>query len=290
MKEQFLGMLMSKLAVTKVRKEYEKNQRENEGTLQMPKFVCVVGIFTMVFCAAVMAAVLITKQDRTTIIIAGIVFGTMFMLGLFLVLNERNFKVIYKDGQIIYRNLLRQTRKYDCHNIKEAYYTDGGGIKLKFNDGKKLRFEKEESYFCQCILQKEHIKCQVKGDENPVIKVYLHPIMMWILWITSGALLVATLFYDPMLVLGTILVVIFSLGCQLSWTEYDKKSKILTRRKIVFSKTYDMHSCSAKPIYEDGYLMAIGIYQGKKKVAKIPVSREYKNRARLVKALCGIVA
>ena len=80
---------------------------------------------------------------------------------------------------------------------------------------------------------------------------------------------------------------IFCLGYQLSWTEYDKKSKILTCRKIVFSKSYDMHSCSAKPIYENGFLTIIEIYRGKKKVAKIPVSRKYKNRARLIKALCG---
>lgn len=74
----------------------------------------------------------------------------------------------------------------------------------------------------------------------------------------------------------------------MSSTTYDKESKILTRKKCGFSKKYDMHFCSAKPVYDGNALMMIEIYEKNKKVAKIPASREYKNRERMVQALCKV--
>ena len=44
----------------------------------------------------------------------------------------------------------------------------------------------------------------------------------------------------------------------------------------------------AKPVYENGFLMYIEIYKYNKKVAKIPVSVEYKNRALFARLLCRV--
>lgn len=287
MLQHFLTTVLSKLAVRKTIEDYEKNQRENIGTLKPPKFVLVVGIASMVIWAMLMSLVLIFSKDVTTVLVCAVVFGSMFALGLFLVLYERNFMATYRDGIIIYRNIFRITQKYACQDIEHAYYKDRGGIQFVFKDGRKLSFDKEESYFYKEIIKREHLSCRFKGEENPIIKVYFHPFLMCPCWTFGGGMLIFS-FGEPGLFLFAILVLLFCLVCQLSKTTYDKERKILTRIRCGFSKQFDMNYCLAKPVYEDGFIMTIEIYEKKKKVGKIPVSVEYKNRARLIRALCRI--
>lgn len=281
--------MLSRFAVNKTIKDYKKNQQENIGVLMPPKSILILGIISMVFWAALMIAVLIFAKDVTTILICALVFGSLFALGLFLVLYERNFLVIYRDGEIIYRNLFRITRKFSCRDIAHTYYTDGGGIQLVFKDGRKLSFGKEESYFSGKIVKTEHLKCQFRGEESTVIKVRLHPFIMLPLWFLSGGMALGSLF-APDLFLYAILITLVCLGCQMSNTTYDQDSKILTRRRYGFAKHYDMLLYSAKPVYRDDFLVYIELYKGNQKITKIPVSREYKNRARLAWILCGVTA
>lgn len=288
MLQQFLTVFLSKSTVNKTIEEYEKYQHENIGVLRPPKFIFILGAVSSVFWAVLMTAVLLSSKDGITLTFCGIIFGILFALGLFLMLYAGNFMVIYRDNQIIYRNFFHLTHKFNCQDIELAYYTDSGGLKIIFKDRKKLTFSKEERFFYNEIVKNEHLKCRFNGEEISIIKVYLHPFLMCPLWIVNGALIFCSILY-PTLFLFAILMLIFCIGCQLSNTEYNKESKILTRRKYGFSRKYDMHFCSAKPLYEENFLMAIEIYERNKKVAKIPVSREYKNRARLISALCGII-
>ena len=179
------------------------------------------------------------------------------------------------------------TRKYECSDIEHVYYKDAGGIWIVFRDGKKLSFDKQEYYFYREILKREGLKCKYKGDENPVMKAYFHPFMMCPCWLICGCAVVGSL-WESSLVVFAILALLFCVGCQLSNTIYDRKSKVLTRRICGFARKYDMKEHSAKPVYENGFLMKIEIYKKNKKVANVPVSVEYKNRARLIRELCGV--
>lgn len=286
MLQNFLTMFLSRLTVQKTVEAYEKDQQKNIGTLKPPQSVFVVGVISMIFSALFVAASFIFAEGATARIVCGIVFGCLFALGLFLVMYGKNFLVIYREGEIIYRNLFCRTRKFDCAEIEDVFYTDSGGIKILFRDGRKLSFAKEERYFYKEILKKERLKCRFPGEENEQIKVYLNPFLMYSFWIVCLGMIAASFFYPSLfLFAGPLLLV--CLGCQMSDTTYDKKNKILIRRKCGFSKKCDMRSCTAKPVYQDQFLMAIEIYEQKKKVARVPVSVEYKNRARMARALCG---
>jgi len=287
MLQHFSTTTLSKLAVKKTIDDYEKNQKENVGTLQPPKFVLIVGIGSMIIWGVLMLLVVFLTRDLTTWILCGVVFGSLFALGLFLVLYERNYKVIYKEGVIIYRGLLRITREYECQNIEHAYYKDSGGIQFVFKDGKKLSFSREEYYFYNQVLRKEKIKAKYKGEENPVIKVGFHPFFMYPCWFVC-AISTLGILWAPELIVFIFFLFLFCLGCQLSYTTYDKESKILIRRRCGFTKKYDMRQHTTKPVYENGFLMTIEIYKNKKKVGSIPVSVEYKNRARMIHTLCRI--
>lgn len=287
MVQNFLTTVLSKLAVKRTIEDYEKIQRENPGRIKVPSFLFWIGMISMVFWGAMMILVLFFAKDAVTVMICAIVFGVLFLLGLFLVLYEKNYKVVYKDGMIIYRNIFRMTRTYICDDIEHAYYKDSGGIRFVFKNGKKLNFAKEEQVFYEEVIKKEHLKCTFKGEEKAIIKVYFHPFFMCPCWIVGAGMLLCT-FWLPEIFLFAILVLLFCLGCQLSNTTYDKEQKILTRTICGLSKKYDMKNCSAKPVYENGYLMKIEIYEKDKRVTKVPVSVEYKNRARLIRAICRI--
>lgn len=286
MLQNFLTMFLSRLTVRKTVEAYEKDQQKNTGTLKQPQSVLVVGAISMAFSALLIAASFVFADGAAARIVCGIVFGCLFVLGLFLVLYGKNFLVIYREGEIIYRDLFCRIRKFDCGEIESAFYTDSGGIKILFRDGRKLSFAKEERYFYKEILKKEHLKCRFPGDENEQIKVCLHPFLMYPFWILCVCMIVASFFYPSLFLFAGVLFLV-CLGCQMSDTTYDKKNKILTRRRCGLSKKYDMRFCTAKPVYQDRFLMAIEIYENKKKVVKVPVSAEYINRAGMAKALCG---
>lgn len=279
--------LLSKLAVHKTIKDYAKSQQNNIGILKPPKIIFVFGGISMLIWSVFMIVSLLFTKDTMALTICTIVFGSLFALGLFLVVYQRNFMMIYKDGEIIYRNIFHVVHKFNCQDIEHTYYTNTGGIKLIFKDGRKLKFDKEESYFYKEIVEKEHLKCQFEWEECSTITICLHPFLMCLLWCICGGMVFILFLYDFSLSC-TILMFVFCLGYQMSSTTYDKESKILTRKKCGFSKKYDMHFCSAKPVYDGNALMMIEIYEKNKKVAKIPASREYKNRERMVQALCKV--
>lgn len=132
----------------------------------------------MVFFGICTAGALFSKNTGTYgKVFCCIIFGAFIFLGLFLVLYQLNYLVIYQKGKIIYRNVFRITKKY-CQEITDALYMDGGGIRFLFRDGKKLTFGREETHFYHYIIDNEKIRCKDKGEDAPVIKVTFHPLMM----------------------------------------------------------------------------------------------------------------
>ncbi len=287
MLQDFFTTTLSTLVINKAIDDYEKNQKENIGTLKPPKFTLVVGIISMVILATLMLIVLFFIKDAIIVILCAIFSGTLFTVALFVVLYERNCKVLYRDGMIIYRNIFRITSEYACKDIEHTYYKDNDGIQFIFRDGRKLSFTREEKYFYREIVRNEHLKYKFKGEEKPIIKVYFHPFFMYPYWLLSIGMLICT-YWDHQMFLLAILLLLFCLGCQLSYTTYDKAQKILTCTKCGFSKQYNMNSYLTKPVYENRILIAIELYEKNKRVAKIPTSAVYKNRAKLIHALCEV--
>lgn len=288
--QHLLTVLISKITVKKVVDEYEKSQKENLYTLQPPKIILWIGLFSVLFWGILSLVALCTAKDVSTIILCGSIFGILLLLGLFLIAYTLNYKVTYKNGLITYRNLLRITKEYSCKDIEKAYYLDQGGIQLIFNTGKKLTFSKEEYYFYNHILNKEHIKAEFKEDDKTVT-LKMNELIICILWVPSVILIIGT-FQNSGLCLFALCGIAVCTWLQFSNVTYNKDTKLLTVTKcILVKKKYSMLECSAKPIKdESGYITRIDIYKDNKRVGKIPVSAEYKNRAKLIKALCKINA
>lgn len=283
-----ISQLASKLVVSKTIEEFAKSQKENLGTLKPPKIAGIVGLIDMIFCGVIMIIVTVTqREDIFTVLFCDGIFGAGFVLGLFLVLYTRNFLMVYKDGQIIYRNILGITRAYDCHDITHVYYRDNGGLQFVFQNGKKMNFDAEESIFASVVVGKEKLKQEFKDGLQTVIKVSYHPAFIIPFWCIAaffvyGALTEA----NGGMLLFAIMALLFCVGLQTSGTTYDTEERILTRRRCGFPKRYQIRGCQAKKVYEGGFLMKIDIFQGKKKIVSVPVSREFKNRAKLIYALC----
>lgn len=286
-----LTVTLAKKAVNKVHNDFKVKQEGWVSISEPPVFVTVIGIVSMVFWLALMGLVLWQGNDTETIVFCGVVFGGAFLLGLFLTLYGINYKAVYKNNKIFYTNIFRKTRVYDCKDIKEVYYNDSGSTKFVFNDNKKLSFGKEEEDFSYAILSGEKLKYKFKGDENSIVKMYLHPSLSLPFW-AFFAFSLWGMFDDPALVVVAVplffICLAASMAYKVCYTQYDKKQKILKRTRFGFSKTYDMRYHIAKPVYENGFLMYIEIYKYNKKVAKIPVSVEYKNRALFARLLCRV--
>ena len=107
------------------------------------------------------------------------------------------------------------------------------------------------------------------------------------LWIACLSIVFCS-FFDLTVVPYAIFMLLFSLGLQLSYTTYDTENKILIRRKCGFKKKCNMTVCDAKPVYQGDFMVGIEVYEGRKKLTKVPVFIEYKNRARLIKTFFGI--
>ena len=268
--------------------EYRKSQRENIGTLKPLKSRGQLGIFGMVVWTIMLLATFFLEDDSRTIIVCGMWFGLLFMLSLYLVLYERNFRVVYKEGKITYRNIIRKTRVYDCKDIVHTYYTNMGGIQFVFRNGKKLEFGEKETFFCYVIIVKEHLKGEFKGGLPTVIKVYLHPIYMSILWGIEAALLIwAYIVSESWILFLAICWALVCLGVQTSRTTYDREKQILTCRRCGFVKRYDMCKYHAKPGYEYSFLRKIKVYDNKKMVTEFTVSPAYKNQIKMIYAICN---
>ena len=285
MKESILSAHAAEDVTRKLTKDYEELQKENSGILKVPKIIGILGVVDMVFFGICTAGALFSKNTGTYgKVFCCIIFGALIFLGLFLVLYQLNYLVIYQKGEIIYRNIFRSTKKYDCQEITEALYMDGGGIRFIFRDREKLTFGREETCFYHYIIDNEKIRCKDKGEDTPVIKVTFHPLMMVPCWSFFVLFSVWSLCEGEVL-LYMLPVFLFCLACQLSYTTYDKNTRILTRTRCGFSKKYDMRRISVKKIYRNDNLMNLALYDGKKKVGSVPVSAEYKNRTALVHAI-----
>ena len=170
--------------------QYRKNQRENIGTFKPLKSTKQAGILDMIVATIMLLIMPFFEGSLLLGIACGIVFGLFWLTGLYLVLYERNFQVVYKDGKIIYRNTFRKTKIYECKDIVHTYYLDTGGIQFVFRNGKKLNFDENATFFCYVIIVKEHLKGEFKGGLPTVIKVYMHPAGMSIFWIIQAAFLI----------------------------------------------------------------------------------------------------
>ena len=266
-------------------KDYEELQNENSGILKAPKIIGILGVVEMAIFGICTAGVLLSQNTGTyEKVFCCIIFGVFIFLGLFLVLYQLNYLVIYQNGEIIYRNIFRTTKKYDCQKITEALYLDGGGIRFIFTNGQKLTFGREETHFYRYIINNEQIRCKDKAEDAPVIKVTFHPLMMIPCW-SFFVLFTVWSLCEGEVPLYMLPVFLFCLACQLSYTTYDKSTRILTRTRCGFSKKYDMRRISVKKIYRNDNLMSLALYDGRKKVGSVPVSTEYKNRTALVHAI-----
>lgn len=283
-----LSQIVSRLVASKTIEEFEKNQKENLGTLKPPQIVGIVGLIDMIFCGVIMIIVTITqKEDIFTVLFCDGIFGAGLILGLFLVLYTRNFLMIYQDGKIVYRNILGRTRTYDCRDITHVYFRDNGGLQFVFQNGKKMNFDAEESIFANIVVGKEKLKREFKDGLQTVIKVSYHPALTVPFWcITAFFVYGALTEENGGLLLFAIIALLFCVGLQTSGTTYDTEERILTRRRCGIPKRYQIRGCQAKKVYEGGFLMKIDIFQGKKKIVSVPVSREFKNRAKLIYVLC----
>ena len=154
MNPNFLITGLAKAATQKTSEDYEKSQRKNEGSLKPPVFILFVGLIDMIifFVVGIIMAFHFTSDELWTEVFCYSVDFIMFSLGLYLLLYYLNFRVIYNNGIITYRNIVRITNTFDCREIKKVYCKDRGGVVFLFQNGKKLRFDKEESYFAGSII------------------------------------------------------------------------------------------------------------------------------------------
>ena len=281
-----LSGFMARLAEKKADELYEENQKKNIGVLKMPASFFWFGLAGMVVFGVLLIVVAPVADDNG---LSYGLFGFLFVSGLLIAVIQKNCLALYRDNEIIYRNILRITRKYDCREIDCAYYSDGGGILFVFQDGRKLRFDKDERVFYRDIVKREQVKCRFRGDEKPVIKAGYHPLLLGFFWVLILSMIVLVLQRpDRDMILTIMIMALIFLGFQLSTTSYDKERKILTRRIYGFPFKYDMSRCKAKAVYEGDLVKGIAIYKNGRKRVKIPVGTEYRNSAALAYALCGV--
>lgn len=279
---------MARLAEKKADELCEENQKKNIGVLKMPAFFFWFGLAGMVVFGVFLIVVAPVADDNG---LSYGLFGFLFVSGLLIAVIQKNCLALYRDNEIIYRNILRITRKYDCREIDCAYYSDSGGILFVFKDGRKLRFDKDERVFYRDIVKREQVKCKFRSDEKPVIKAGYHPLLLGFFWMLILSMIVLEIVLqrpDQDMILMIMIMALIFLGFQLSTTSYDKERKILTCRIYGFPFKYDMSCCKAKAVYEDDLVKGIAIYKDGRKRVKIPVGTEYKNSAALAYVLCGV--
>lgn len=287
MLQQFLSSLLTQLTTDKMLAEYKKKHRSNSDAFKPPKYNLGIGLICIVFFGALFILTLFSSEDMLTKIFCYIVFGFFTVVAFFLILYSQNFLVLYERGTITYRNIFRITRTYSIKDITHVYYKHSGGIQFIFNDNRVLSFDELDAYFYYPIIINENLSCEYRGGITPIIKVYYHPVYMWIFRIIGIALAVLTLL-SPYFLLFAIITFLYCLGCHLSYTTYDQEHKILTRRRWGFSKQYDLHDCSVEPTYRFTTIISLTIYEHDKRLATIPVSIEFKNRVQLIHTLCDI--
>lgn len=290
MNPSFLITALAQAATHKASEEYEKSQRENAGSLNPPIFLLILGLIDMsiFLVVGIIMAFSFTSEELWAEVFCYIVDIIMFSLGLYLFLYYLNFRVNYKNGIITYSNIFHITKNFDCRDIKSVYCKDRGGVIFYFKNGKKLKFDKEENYFSQLIIQNENLERHFLGEENPVVKVCFHHYFMIPLWIFSLFIFIISLIFEPKMIFFPIVLLVFCIGNQISYTSFDFNTKILTRCRFGFKSQYDMHHYFAKPVMENGFIMKIEIYDQDGVAAELPMSTEYKNRARMIYALCKI--
>ena len=281
---------LAKGATQKLSEDYEKSQRENAGSLTPPFFIFLVGLVDMIIflIAGIVMAFSMASEVLGTKVFCYAVDFIMFSLGLALVLYYLNFRAGYKNGIITYRNIFRVTRTYDCREIKTVYCKDRGGVVFLFQNGKKLRFDKEESYFAQLIIRNENLERHFPGEESTLVKVSLHPLLMVPLWLLDIVLFIVAFLFDLQGVIIPIILLVLCVGGHISYSSYDVNMKILVRSRFGFKSRYDMHHYMARPVKEGGFVMKIEIFDRDGVATRIPLSTEYKNRARMIFELCKI--
>ena len=265
--------------------EYQKNQQENIGILKQPKSMGQIGMVGVIVWAIIL---LIGENDPPANIGEGVLVGIywlFFALFICLILYERNFQVIYKDGKITYRNMFRKTRVYDCKDIVHIYYMNNGGIQFTFKNGKNLFFDETEIFFCNVIMETENLRGEFKGGLPTVIKIYLHPICMIMLWSLEVPMLILAYAISAIVWLA-IFWALVCLVIKINSTTYDREKQMLICRKWGFAKHYDIRHCQVKPIYEYGYIRKIKIYDGKKYITTFSISPVDKNRGWMIRTLC----
>ena len=108
------------------------------------------------------------------------------------------------------------------------------------------------------------------------------------LWLLDIVLFIVAFLFDLQGVIIPIILLVLCVGGYISYSSYDVNTKILVRSRFGFKSQYDMHHYMARPVQEGGFIMKLEIYDHKGVATRIPLSTEYKNRARMIYLLCNI--
>lgn len=265
---------------------YLKKQLENPNVLKTPISFSITCIILLIIYVPISSSIYATAHSTAEKIITVLMLALLWLGIIFMLLFSTNHLVIYKDGHIIHRNALRITRKFNCKDIEHIIYEDDGDTKFIFNNGKKFRLTKEERFFRRNLMEKENLKYEFRGSESSVIKVHASPHLLFTFWPLLALILAISIFVDLFFLLITAIFCITLIGNPFVRITYDQNSKILTYRKFRSVKEYDMNYCTAKPTYYNGGTAEIEIYENEEKVANLPMNLSYKNRAKMVYALC----
>ena len=103
-----LSGFMARLAEKKADELYEENQKKNIGVLKMPASFFWFGLAGMVVFGVLLIVVAPVADDNG---LSYGLFGFLFVSGLLIAVIQKNCLALYRDNEIIYRNILRITRK-----------------------------------------------------------------------------------------------------------------------------------------------------------------------------------
>ena len=143
--------------------------------IKLPGFFFWFGITEMIVCATLMVILFLffLPQEGAWGCIG--ILGFLFVTGLVLVVIQKNCLIVYRERELIYRNFFRITIRFDCREIKCAYYKNGGGILLVFKNGRKFGFGKEDSFFLSATDKKESMSpASLKGKKNQTLRWDIH--------------------------------------------------------------------------------------------------------------------
>ncbi len=122
-------------------------------------------LFIIILLACTLAVVL---NDDKEAIVAIVIFSVFTLLSSFLYVLTRNKKIIYVNNKFYYYNIIGKKSLFNVLDIKEAIENPSDGMKLVFNDGRKLKVDTQMINYVKIkeILDKNNIKYTDRHGNN----------------------------------------------------------------------------------------------------------------------------